>query len=220
MKKLFVTLTLALGTSSVFASTPPELVAGIDTAREGNLMKNAIEYVKQQNLAKCEDYERSGVYAVKVSSGSAMDEKVENSTITYEARYLVTVLCDSGSTYSGAYRELKSAYVVSAVRKGRVKNGGAPLVPTEKDAFKVEQGDRRLYFIECINEKLSKELSTEYYKYIENETEMNKLFNFFKHHEITYNIGIEAPPASRMKTNYNLKQNKHTYNYYINNQEK
>ena len=68
-----------------------------------------------------------------------------------------------------------------------------------KDAFKVEQGDRRLYFIECINEKLSKELSTEYYKYIENETEMNKLFNFFKHHEITYNIGIEAPPASRMK---------------------
>jgi hypothetical protein len=28
---------------------------------------------------------------------------------------------------------------------------------------------------------------------------MNKLFNFFKHHEITYNIGIEAPPASRMK---------------------
>jgi hypothetical protein len=68
-----------------------------------------------------------------------------------------------------------------------------------KDAFKVEQGDRRLFFIECINEKLSKELSTEYYKYIENETEMNKLFNFFKHHEITYNIGIEAPPASRMK---------------------
>jgi len=68
-----------------------------------------------------------------------------------------------------------------------------------KDAFKVEQGDRRLFFIECINEKLSKELSTEYYKYIENEEEMNKLFNFFKNHEITYNIGIEAPPASRMK---------------------
>jgi len=68
-----------------------------------------------------------------------------------------------------------------------------------KDAFKVEQGDRRLFFIECINEKLSKELSTEYYKYIENEDEMNKLFNFFKNHEITYNIGIEAPPTSRMK---------------------
>ena len=68
-----------------------------------------------------------------------------------------------------------------------------------KDAFKVEQGDRRLFFIECINEKLSKESSTEYYKYIENEDEMNKLFNFFKNHQITNNIGIEAPPTSRMK---------------------
>ena len=68
-----------------------------------------------------------------------------------------------------------------------------------KDAFKVEQGDRRLFFIECISEKLSKEQSTEYYKYIENQEEMNKLFNFFKNHQITYNIGIEAPPTSRMK---------------------
>jgi len=68
-----------------------------------------------------------------------------------------------------------------------------------KDAFKVEQGDRRLFFIECINEKLSKESSTEYYKYIDNEDEMNKLFNFFKNHQITNNIGIEAPPTSRMK---------------------
>ena len=68
-----------------------------------------------------------------------------------------------------------------------------------KDAFKVEQGDRRLFFVECISEKLSKEKSTEYYKYIEDENEMNKLFNFFKNHQITYNIGIEAPPTSRMK---------------------
>ena len=28
---------------------------------------------------------------------------------------------------------------------------------------------------------------------------MNKLFNYFKNHEMTYNIGIEAPPTSRMK---------------------
>lgn len=68
-----------------------------------------------------------------------------------------------------------------------------------RDAFKVEQGDRRLFFVECISEKLNKELSTEYYKYINDDMEMNKLFNYFKNHEITYNIGIEAPPASRMK---------------------
>jgi hypothetical protein len=68
-----------------------------------------------------------------------------------------------------------------------------------RDAFKVEQGDRRLFFVECINEKLNKDLSTEYYKYIENDDEINKLFNFFKNHTIINNIGVEAPPTSRMK---------------------
>lgn len=77
-----------------------------------------------------------------------------------------------------------------------------------RDAFKVEQGDRRLFFVECISEKLNKELSTEYYKYIEDEDEMTKLFNFFKNHDITYNIGTEPPPSSRMKNEleYETKQ--------------
>jgi hypothetical protein len=77
-----------------------------------------------------------------------------------------------------------------------------------RDAFKVEQGDRRLFFVECLNEKLSKEMSTEYYSYIEDENEMNKLFNFFKNHTIVHNIGIGAPPASRMKNEleYETKQ--------------
>ena len=37
---------------------------------------------------------------------------------------------------------------------------------------------------------------------------MNELFNFFKNHELTYNIGIEAPPTSRMKNElqYETKQ--------------
>ena len=37
---------------------------------------------------------------------------------------------------------------------------------------------------------------------------MNKLFNFFKNHNITYNIGTEAPPSSRMKNEleYETKQ--------------
>jgi hypothetical protein len=77
-----------------------------------------------------------------------------------------------------------------------------------RDAFKVEQGDRRLFFVECLNEKLSKEQSTEYYSFIEDENEMNKLFNYFKNHTIIHNIGIGSPPASRMKNEleYETKQ--------------
>jgi hypothetical protein len=68
-----------------------------------------------------------------------------------------------------------------------------------RDAFKVEQGDRRLFFVDCLNERLSMTDSTEYYKYIENPENINKLFNFFKNHKIIHNIGIEPPPSSRMK---------------------
>ena len=77
-----------------------------------------------------------------------------------------------------------------------------------RDAFKVEQGDRRLFFVECLNEKLSKEQSTEYYSFLEDENEMNKLFNYFKNHTIIHNIGIGSPPASRMKNEleYETKQ--------------
>ena len=68
-----------------------------------------------------------------------------------------------------------------------------------KNAIKVEQGDRRLFFIECLEEKLNKELYNEYQNYIDNNDEMNKLFNFFKNHNIKHNIGIDPPPISRMK---------------------
>jgi hypothetical protein len=68
-----------------------------------------------------------------------------------------------------------------------------------RDAFKVEQGDRRLFFVDCINEKLSREQSTEYYKYIEDSGNISKLFNYFKNHKIKHNIGIEPPPMSKMK---------------------
>ena len=79
-----------------------------------------------------------------------------------------------------------------------------------RDAFKVEQGDRRLFFVDCINEKLSKEASTDYYKYIQDDEEMNKLFNFFKNHNIVNNIGTEAPPASKMKNELEF-ETKHAY---------
>lgn len=68
-----------------------------------------------------------------------------------------------------------------------------------RDAFKVEQGDRRLCLIECLEQKLSIELSTEYYKYIEDHEEMNKLFNYFKNHNIVYDIGKQEPPMTQMK---------------------
>jgi hypothetical protein len=40
-----------------------------------------------------------------------------------------------------------------------------------RDAFKVEQNDRRLYMIECIEQKLNMVASTEFYAYINDDIE-------------------------------------------------
>jgi hypothetical protein len=75
------------------------------------------------------------------------------------------------------------------------------------DAFKIENGDRRLSMINCLEEKLSSVDSIAFYKEINNPTEINKLFNYFKVLPITYKIGIDAPPVTLYKRNleYNNK---------------
>lgn len=75
------------------------------------------------------------------------------------------------------------------------------------DAFKIENGDRRLEMIHCFENKLNAEDSTGFYEEINNPMEMNKLFNFFKQLKITHKIGIEAPPMTQYKQNleYNNK---------------
>ena len=68
------------------------------------------------------------------------------------------------------------------------------------DAFKVETGDRRLEMIHCIEERLSTTDSIAFYKYLDDPIQINKLYNYFKHVDITYKIGIESPPMTKYKT--------------------
>jgi hypothetical protein len=75
------------------------------------------------------------------------------------------------------------------------------------DAFKIENGDRRLEMIHCFENKLNADDSIGFYEEINNPNEMNKLFNYFKQVKITHKIGIEAPPMTQYKQNleYNNK---------------
>lgn len=67
------------------------------------------------------------------------------------------------------------------------------------DAFKVESGDRRLEMIHCCEDKLSTTDSKAFFEEINNPTEINKLFNFFKNVKFSYNIGVDAPPMTEYK---------------------
>lgn len=67
------------------------------------------------------------------------------------------------------------------------------------DAFKIENGDRRLEMIHCFESKLSSDDSIAFYKELNDPHEMNKLFNFFMNIQLTFKIGIEAPPMTKYK---------------------
>jgi len=139
MKTSFIiTAAFLLVSSFSQASTPPEAVPGLDKTREGNLQSKVIEFYKNSVAQSCDDSIGFTTYsAEKLSSDSAMNEKMENSTMTYSAVYLVISVCNTGSTYAGAYREVMSGAIVKAERFGTVKNGGSPLIPTEPDVMKI-----------------------------------------------------------------------------------
>jgi len=75
-------------------------------------------------------------------------------------------------------------------------------------SFKMEKGDRRLYMVNCIEEKISKELSTAFYAEIEDPVKLKQLFNFFMDYkqvlaegQESHDIGISAPPETLYKKN-------------------
>jgi hypothetical protein len=70
--------------------------------------------------------------------------------------------------------------------------------------FKMEKGDRRLYMVNCIEEKLPRDLSTAFYAEIEDPVKLKQLFQFFKNYqqeEMSYEIGVTAPPETEYKIN-------------------
>lgn len=139
MIRTFVLITtLILPAVFALASTPPEAVPGIDATREGDLAKKVLIFYTASNPKGCdEDYGKTTYSVTKLGSGSSLDEKKPNSTITYEATYLALSTCNTGSTYVGAYRDISSAVIIHATRTGITKDGSSVVKPTQKDQFKV-----------------------------------------------------------------------------------
>lgn len=81
-----------------------------------------------------------------------------------------------------------------------------------ENCFKVENGDRRLCFINCIEKKLidSNINPKEYYDFIEKKENIDEIFTILKNREIKYNIGIDPPPMTAYKQEL-LNENKPAY---------
>ena len=85
-----------------------------------------------------------------------------------------------------------------------------------ESCFKVEEGDRRLLFINCIEKKLinSNINPKSYYKYIEKQENIDNIYSFLKNRKITNNIGVEPPPMTKYKQEL-LFENKPGYIQYL-----
>ena len=112
--KNIIAASLLLLSLSVFASTPSSAVAQLDKARAGNLAEYVLRYFTENLKVDCELGSLSKFEILKLSSGSANEEKTENTPYTYEANYIVTQKCLIGTTYAGAYLDVVKAVVLKA----------------------------------------------------------------------------------------------------------
>ncbi len=137
MKNLILSA-LFLSSLSAFAGTPVESCPGLDTSREGDLSQKTIEFFTASNLGPACDFmsigqdgkEYSDLKAVKLDSFSTVDKFQHNTG--YDATYLVTKSCYSGSTQAGAGRTPVAAVIIKANRETPASGQGAV------DTFKVQ----------------------------------------------------------------------------------
>lgn len=134
MKKIALFLALALSPAA-FASTPPEHVDQIDTAREGNLKQLVLDYYQANLKVACEESSLPKTEITKMASDSANQEKVVGTPYDYAAHYIVIQKCLYGSTFVGAYSDTVNAVIVkgSFHSKYNKKNG-----PAKMENLKIE----------------------------------------------------------------------------------
>jgi hypothetical protein len=95
--------------------------------------------------------------------------------------------------------------------KVRIKDCNNYIFTTNnRDAFKIEKGDRRMFMVHCIEEKMTNH--DEYTSYINDKDEINKLFKYFKEYTITYKIG-DTPPETEYKKMLSLEDKPSYYKY-------
>ncbi len=85
-----------------------------------------------------------------------------------------------------------------------------------ENSFKVEEGCRRLCFINCKEERLidSNIDPKEYYKYIDNKENIRNIYSCLLNRKIKFNIGVDPPPMSNYKKTL-LYENKPAYIQYL-----
>jgi len=140
MKKSLLILSLVAVSKFSQASTDPAKVPSIDQKREGDLAAAVAKFYAANNSvdpSSCEEQAGLPTYtAQKIDSGSVFEEKIPHSPITYDATYLALRICNTGSTFSGAYREAEEAVVIMASRTGLANDAGG-INATQADSFKI-----------------------------------------------------------------------------------
>jgi hypothetical protein len=138
MNKILLTLSaLCLQSSLVFASTPAELVEGIDNAREGDLATKVTAFYDQSSkAASCDVNQKASTVAYKISSDSMHEDKKPGTKTNYHADYMVLKFCFYGSTFAGAYRQPVDAVIISAARNG-VEDAKGVIAPSMADKIEI-----------------------------------------------------------------------------------
>ena len=103
---------------NIFASTPVTEVEKIDMVREGNLQQLVIQYFQNHLQEDCDQAVLPKIEILKLTSFSyhenryAPNSEINNVRYDYDAKYLVTQHCFTGTTYLGAGIDTTKAAII------------------------------------------------------------------------------------------------------------
>mgnify|MGYP001005800282 CR=1 FL=1 len=122
---------------SAQAAMSPKDAQKAEMSREGNLASVATTYFQTKVQGATPDYCGDTGTAVtttstmKVSADSSF--KKETGTYIYEGTYVVSKACYTGSTQSGAYRDLIESALVKCAREGTLDSATGAIRRTKRD---------------------------------------------------------------------------------------
>jgi len=142
-------------------------------------------------------------YTSKIESIEDITNKFNNNQVNKLLLY-GDEICARASKLSDKLKSIITRTELILEKKGHdsilIKDYSNWIFTTNNElAFKIETRNRRMFMVDCNNEKMENQDYINYYKYINDNNKMTILFNYLLNLNLTFNIGIEAVPNTIYK---------------------
>ena len=143
-------------------------------------------------------------YTGKIESIDDITNKFNDNQVNKLFIYGDEISCKAGK-YNDKLKSIITRTEITLEKKGHdafiINDYSNWMFTTNNElAFKIEEGSRRMFMVECNSNRLSKEEFIEYYNEINDPLKIQQIFNYFLNYEVNeFDIGISPVPNTNYK---------------------